>query len=182
MKKLLTLMLSLILVFSISMPICAASEPTQPAQTEQPAPLNFGDPISETSYYDEELGATVTECTYFVPDKSISTFDDKSGRGWYKNERTYYWTASDKETKTYAQGYFIWGDGAVSVSNETGGYDYFPSNSTITEEGLSSGTGKYGFVFNNFAYVTYTFKFTTQFGGKFDYSVTIRVSESGNAI
>lgn len=173
-KRLTSLTLAIVMCLAITTPVSAT-----PAIPEEPE--DYGDPVQVTTYHDEELDAQVTERIYFVPGES-STYDNKSGNGWYKNERTFDWEGRTETTTTYAKGYFVWGNGDVSVSNPSGGYDWFPSASTITDANLSSGTGKYGYVFNKFAYVTYTFKFTTQFGGNHDLTVTIRVSESGNLI
>lgn len=177
MKHLISLVLGIVMCLTLAIPAFALS--TDPVTPEEPK--DYGDPVHETTYYDEDIDAEVTERIYFVPGDSI-TYDGKSGNGWYKNEKTFHWGASTNTTTTFAKGYFVWGDGEVSVSSPSGGYDWFPSASTITKEELSSGTGKYGYVFNNFAYVTYTFKFTAEMGGSYDNSVTIRVSESGNLI
>ncbi len=50
----------------------------------------------------------------------------------------------------------------------------------IDEDG--SGTGKYGYLFNKCAYVTFSCTATNPAGMSHDLSVTIRVSESGNTI
>ncbi len=146
-------------------------------ETKLFAPTDFGDPISVTTYTDTD-GTTVTERIYFYSN-SASTLRDKSGSGWYKNEKTKNW--SDGTTTYYAQGYFVWGDGEVSVSSPSGGATDV-KGITLSNKNLSSGTGKYGYLFNNFAYVTYSFTATNVLGLSDDYSVTIRISESGNAI
>lgn len=46
----------------------------------------------------------------------------------------------------------------------------------------SSGTGQYGYIFNKYAYVTFSCTATNGAGLSQDLSVTIRVSESGNTI
>ncbi|MDE7130750.1 MAG: hypothetical protein K2O65_02990 [Lachnospiraceae bacterium] len=141
------------------------------------APTDFGSPISVTTYTDND-GSVITERIYFYSD-SASTLRDKSGSGWYKNEKTKEW--SDGTTTYYAQGYFVWGDGEVSVSSPSGGASDV-KGITLSNKNLSSGTGKYGYLFNNYAYVTYSFKATNIVGLSDNYSVTIRISESGNAI
>jgi len=70
----------------------------------------------------------------------------------------------------------------VNVTRESGGYDYFPSDRTITENKVTKGTGNYAGIFSNYAYVTYTFKFINFMNREQDLSVTVRVSESGNKI
>lgn len=82
----------------------------------------------------------------------------------------------------YAQGYFVWGNGNVSVSSPTGGASNIPSTSTKVHWETTSGTGKYAWVFNDFAYVTYDLEVTNIVGIELSFSVTIRVSESGNLI
>lgn len=184
MKRNIKRMMSIIFVVIMCLSsFASALEPTKGDFAKKDSPVAFGEPISERQYYDEELEATVTERIYFVPDVSgATTFSNKSGRGWYRNENTYHWKASDKTTTTFAEGYFIWGNGNVSVSNARGGYDYFPGGSTITEAKVTYGTGQYAGIFNKYAYVTYTFNFVTQFNGYHDCSVTMRVSENGNTI
>lgn len=140
-------------------------------------PTDFGEPVNVVTYEDED-GAIVTERIYFYSDSS-STLRDKSGSGWYKNEKTKKW--SDGTTTYYAQGFFVWGDGKVSVSNCSGGASDV-SGITISNAKVTHGTGKYGQLFNNYAYVTYSATFTNPLGIPQDLSVTIRVSESGNTI
>ena len=105
----------------------------------------------------------------------------KSGAGWYKNEKTYTWSGGTVMTY-FAQGYFVWGNGEVSVSNPYGGVSNVPSESTLVYQKLSTGTGKYAWVFNNYAYVTLDLSVVNWVGLTSDFSVTIRVSESGNTI
>lgn len=124
--------------------------------------------------------SVVIERLYFYSN-SGSTARDKSGTGWYKNEKTYKWS-SGTETTYYAQGFFTWGDGEVSVSSPTGNINNVPSSVTISNKNTSSGTGKYGYLFNNFAYVTFSCKAENQIGIVNNFSVTIRISESGNSI
>lgn len=139
------------------------------------APTDFGTPIRVTTY--EEDGSVVTERIYFCPD---SGFRSKSGSGWYKNEKTKEWS-DGSVTTYYAQGYFVWGDGEVSVSNPSGGANEV-DGITLSNKKLSYGNGQYGGIFNNYAYVTYEFTATNLIGISSNYSVTIRISESGNAI
>ena len=141
------------------------------------SPADFGEPVNVITY-EEEDGVIVTESIYFYSDSS-STLRDKSGSGWYKNEKTKKW--SDGTTTYYAQGFFVWGDGEVSVSNCSGGASEV-SGITISNAKVIHGTGKYGQLFNNYAYVTYSATFTNPLSISQELSVTIRVSESGNAI
>lgn len=150
----------------------------QAAETTPITPTDFGEPISVTTYVEED-GSTITERLYFCPDNS-SLSRDKSGAGWYKNEKTKKWT-SGETTTYYAEGYFMWGDSDVEVISPNGNASEV-SNVTLSNQSLEYGKGKYGYLFNDFAYVTYSFTTTTEFGISNDLSVTIRVSESGNAI
>lgn len=145
------------------------------ADNVPPAPTDYGDPISVTTYTEED-GTTVTERIYFYSDSKLR---DKSGSGWYKNTKTYDWTGGT--TTYYAEGYFVWGDGNVSVSNARGDASAV-SGITYSNQTVTSGTGKYGYLFNNFAYVTYSFTATSLTNFSKELSVTIRVSESGNLI
>lgn len=144
-------------------------------------PDDYGNPIQENVYFDEELGTTVTERIYFLPDQDGIKLRSKSGSGWYKNEKSFSWTGG-KITTYYAEGYFVWGNNDVSVSNARGGYDYLPSNIQNLKTDVDSGTGHYGGIFNKYAYVTYDLSFNNVIGIKSSYSVTIRISESGNLI
>lgn len=164
--------LTLVFAFSVTSALNVKAEGRM-----QMAPKDFGDPINVLTY--EEDGCTVTERLYFCPDQGLAR--GKSGSGWYKNEKTVEWKSGNESTY-YAQGYFEWGDGEVSVSSPSGNVTNVPSGITISNKDVSSGTGKYAYVFNNFAYVTFSFTETTRLSGSVDYSVTIRISESGNAI
>lgn len=148
------------------------------AEPDAPTAEDFGEPISVTTYEDAELGCTVTEKIYFLPDKNTRS---KSGSGTYRNEKTFEWTSGAVSTY-YAQGYFTWGDGKVSVTNAVGGIVDVPSQCSVSNENLKTGTGKYAYIFNDFAYVTYSCTVTSIWGLNSDLSVTIRISESGNAI
>lgn len=118
-----------------------------------------------------------------MPDENGITLYSKSGSGWYKNEKVISWTGTNgRDTTIYAQGHFEWGDEDVSVSSPSGGYDYIPSKVEVNNSKCTYGTGKYGGVFNKFAYVTYDLDLTNAVGLPVSRSVTIRVSESGNLI
>lgn len=125
----------------------------------------------------------MTEKIYFVPDKGSSgiMLFSKSGRGWYKNEKTYKWSSGTK-MKYYAQGYFTWGNRKASVSNASGGVSNVPSKVKISNRTTTSSTGQYAWIFNRYAQVDFSFTTTNQIGMKDNFSVTIRVSESGNTI
>lgn len=149
---------------------------SEPEDTVSP-PDDFGNPISVTTYVDED-GSTVTEKVYIVIDDGMTR--SKSGSGWYKNEKAEEWAGGGVSTY-YAQGFFTWGDGDVSVSNASGGISSV-SGITVSNSDTSSCTGRYGYVFNKFAYVTFSCTVTNPLGMSQDLSVTIRVSESGNTI
>ena len=188
MKRFISMILSLAIICTLSVPAFASSVipafATDISTTLPQKPENYGEPYEETTYYDEDLQATVTERSYFVPgvqEDGIVPLNDSKGSGWFKNTKEFKWT-SGKITTTYAEGYFTWEDGEVSVSQEDGGYDYLPPERKIIEESLEVGSGKYGFIFNNYVYVKYTFKFQNWLGNTEDLSVKVRVSESGNKI
>lgn len=148
-----------------------------------PEPVFYGAPVEEKTYYDEQLDATVTERIYFVPTDPDVTLRSKSGKGWYKNEKKLSWNQSmAKATTVYAKGYFVWGNGEVSISYPDGGYDAIPSNATMISSSVDHGTGRYAGVFNQYAYVTYSYVLQNVIGEVRSSSVTIRVSESGNMI
>ncbi len=176
MKKLLSAIISVCL-FSSLFTTALASDRTNPA------PEDYGDPIFETTYYDEELDATIVERTYFVPD-AITTFDNLSGRGWRKNEKEIRWNNSSANvTKYFVEAYFVWGNGKSTVSNARKGYDWLPAGYTVTRDEVVTGEGQYGFIFNHYSYATYYLSFSNNKSNlhkKLD--VTIRVSESGNNI
>ncbi len=143
------------------------------------APADYGDPISETVYEDED-GSIVTEKLYFCPTFGATARSD-SGSGWYKNEKTKEWTCGGTTTY-YAQGYFVWGNGDVSVSDPSGDTNEV-EHVIISNEEITSGTGRYAGVFNKYAYVTYSFTASSDLVGMpHDFSVTIRISQSGNQI
>ncbi len=137
---------------------------------------DFGEPISVKTY--EESGCVVIEKIYFLPDSGTR---DKSGSGTYRSEKEKRWTSGTISTY-YAQGHFKWGDGNVSVTNPAGNINNIPGDCSVSDKSVSSGTGKYGYIFNNYAYVTFSCKATSMVGMHENLSVTIRISESVNAI
>lgn len=145
-------------------------------------PKNFGEPI-EVNTYEEEDGSIVTEKIYFLPDAGSSGIMplSKSGKGWYKNEKIHKWGNGTK-MKYYAQGYFTWGNGKASVKNASGGVSNVPSKIKVSNKKTTTSTGQYAWVFNHYAQVNFSFTTTNQIGLQNDFSVTIRVSESGNMI
>lgn len=85
MKKFIKFLVVALVMFSMTV-----STTAQAAVKETSiAPKNFGEPI-EVNTYEEEDGSIVTEKIYFVPDAGSSGIMplSKSGRGWYKNEKT----------------------------------------------------------------------------------------------
>lgn len=179
MKRFVSLMLTALLILNSTNLIYATAtdDNTVPATTP---PNDFGAPIEVNTY--EQDGMTITEKIYFVADDEGEVLSRaKSGSGWYKNEKSYTWSSGTIMTY-YAQRYFVWGNGEVSVSYPTGGVNNLPSSVTIDTSQTTSGTGKYAWIFNDFAYVTYNLKVTNYIGISSSFSVTIRVSESGNLI
>lgn len=168
-KKLTTL----IMIFALILVPCVN---VHAERINTPTLEEFGDPISVKTY--EESGCVITEKIYFLPDSSTR---DKSGSGTYRNEKEKRWTNGTISTY-YAQGHFKWGDGNVSVSNAVGNINNIPGDCSVSDKSVSSGTGKYGYFFNNYAYVTFSCKTTSMVGIHENLSVTIRISESGNAI
>lgn len=175
MKKLSTLVMTVIILFTTLSPL-------QGYAAQKSEPTDYGKPV-EVKTYQEEDGSTVTEKIYFVPDTAkggISLYST-SGSGWYKNEKQQTWS-SGKVMTYYAKGYFTWGNGNVRVSLPSGSVSGVPSNVTISNRKTSSGTGKYAGVFNKYAYVTFSFSAKNFIGLTSNYSVTVRVSQSGNNI
>lgn len=84
--------------------------------------------------------------------------------------------------KYYAQGYFVWGNGDASVSYASGGVSNVPSKVKVSNRKITTSTGRYAWFFNCYAQVNFSFTTTNPIGMKEDFSVTIRVSESGNTI
>lgn len=164
----------LIVVFCGVNGVCANAKENAGNVTQ---PEDFGEPISVTTYVNDE-GNTVTEKVYAVLDDAATR--SKSGSGWYRNEKTETWS-SGKSSTYYAQGYFVWGDGEVSVSSPSGDISEV-SGITVSNKSTTYGTGRYGYVFNKYAYVTFSCTTTSIIGGSKNLSVTIRVSESGNTL
>ncbi|MBE5951323.1 MAG: hypothetical protein E7260_06965 [Lachnospiraceae bacterium] len=146
--------------------------------------IEYGEPIEEISYIDED-GCLVTECLYFVPDYgyNVKARAASSGAGWFRKTKELTWdNGLSQSTFYYAEGYFVWGDGEVSVSNYSGGWDHMASNATVSNISLEAKTGKYLGIFNNYASVTFSFTVTNVIGIERDCSVTIRISEKGRQI
>lgn len=167
----------LMFLLSISTNAKAAESPT--------APDNFGKPI-EVNVYEEDDGSIVTEKIYFVPDEDSDGLSLYSSnfKGWYKNEKEHTW-GGGTVMKYYAQGYFAWGDGKVSVSSPSGGVSNVPSSVTILNKKTNSGTGKYTDVYGvsrNFAYVNFSFIARMNVGFDKDLSVSIKINDIGEKI
>lgn len=142
-------------------------------------PENWGNPVSQRQYEDEN-GTVILEKIYFDPDEEGIYTLSTSGKGQYKNEKTFLWdNGLSPSTTIYAQGYFVWGNGNVTVSNESGGYNYMPSSANITTNNAVPGTG--GFITKN-AFVDYTLTFTNVLGTRSSYTVTIKVSANGSVV
>ena len=101
------------------------------AHAANTAPKDFGTPV-ETTTYEESDGSTVIEKIYFVPDSNNSNSFLRSSKksGWFKNEKTHTW-GSGTVMKYYAQGYFTWGDGNVTVTKGSGNVSNVPSSIKI---------------------------------------------------
>lgn len=182
MKKCISLFLALAMICALATPAFATD--VIPDNVPE-VPTDFGDPIDEITYYDENRDAWITERTFFAPDSpedAIVALNDDGGSGWFQKEYQFRWSGSGKITTAFARGYFRWGNGDVSVSNPSGGHDYFPSNLTITGQNVKTGTGRYGLIFNKYAYVTYTLGFINFINNYDAIEVTIRISQSGNNI
>ncbi len=131
-------------LFFVTALIFAMNVSTSTKALEIPvAPEDFGQPI-EVNVYEEDDGSIVTEKIYFVPDEDSDgiSLHSSSGKGWYKNEKEHTW-GSGTVMKYYAQGYFVWKDGTVSVSKPSSGVSNVPSSVTISNKKTETGTGKY---------------------------------------
>ena len=184
MRKLLAFILTLVTTSLLC--VSAVAVDGENMENSLVPPVDYGNPIQETTYFDEDLNATVTERMYFVPD-SISAYGSDVGSGWCKKEKTFTWGDRKTTTTYYAEGYFRWGDGDVSVSQPRGGYDYIPSNWYVESQDTEDGTGHYAQIFNKYAYVKYDLVIIENdsiFPGNNakSFSVTCRISESGNPI
>ena len=150
--------------------------------------------LDEKTYIED--GAEVTEVIEFLPDTSgtgevlfrldaqKTLLGASSGSGTFRNTKTYTWnkgTPQENVGTYFAEGYFVWGNGSVSVSNPKGGITGLSPYQTIKSSNLTSGTGQYGGLFNKYAYVTLDMCVTTVIQDH-NFTVTIRVSENGNQI
>lgn len=144
--------------------------------------MDFGNLVSTETYVDE-YGNIVMDRLYVYMAPGVSPASE-SGTATFTATKTIKWNGNDAhpESTYYAQGDFTWGNGDVSVTNAAGGIDYVPSLQTISNEKVATGHGKYLGIFNNYAEVTYSFTLTSAVGMSNNYSVTVRVSQSGNQI
>ena len=174
-KRVLAIILSFaMMTISMTFNVKAEEAPPVPPTLEE-----YGEPISVITYEDE-YGNRITESLYsYSPTYARSD----SGSQWFRATKEYEWAGKFNKTTYYAEGYFTWGNGEVDVQYERGGYDYIPETQTVVSEETKRGKGKYIGIFNNYASVTYTFTTTSAVGmTPASYSVTVRVSESGNQI
>lgn len=176
-KRVLATILSFaMMTISMTFNVKAEEVPPMPPTLEE-----YGEPISVTSYVDE-YGNTITERLYCYSDSPAYARSD-SGSDWFRATKEIEWAGKFNKTTYYAEGYFTWGNGDVDVEYARGGYDYIPDTQTVVSEKTERGHGKYLGIFNNYATVTYTFTTTSAVGmTPAPYSVTVRVSESGNQI
>lgn len=180
MKKIIFGCMMVLFAYLFATPITANAEEEKAKNKIQ---MDYGEPISEISYEDED-GNKVTERIYFVASDNESSGARATSSiesGWYRNEKTIEWSAGTI-TVYFAEGFFEWDGEEVSVSYPTGGYDNMPGNITVSEEVLDYGTGRYGLIFNKYAYVTFSFVTTDISGTDRNRSVTIRISQNGNNI
>lgn len=168
----------LLLMLTISIMLGALKTSAYASTYKIVHPDDFGEPISESSYIDDE-GNLVEEKIYFIPTGNCS-LRDASGEGWYKNEKKHTFSAGHVMVY-YAEGYFTWGNGNVSVTNPYATVNSVPGI-TYSNISFDYGQGQYLGFLNNYAYVSYSFTATTYAGLSHDYSVRIRVSQSGNVI
>ena len=184
MKKYVSMFLSVLMVLSLGTTAFAADISSA---TVPPEPEDYGAPIEERTYYDEELEGYVTERTYFVPDNDgIEMYSSASGSGWFKNEKSYRgWSPNpgNKATTYYAKGYFTWGNGRCDVSNWSGGYDWMPVNWSVVASGTNVTHGYGSYKDNiNYAYVTYNLKVHADYSGYKTFNVTCRISDRGDKV
>lgn len=187
MKKIIRLILATTLVLTLSVlptfSVHAAESVSVDTQAASSAEnMNFGNLINAKTYVDE-YGNTVTEQLFFYTTSDVSPASE-SGSGTFTATKTIKWKNNDRhpESTYYAQGDFTWGNGDVSVTNAKGGIDFVPSLQTISNEKTTTGHGQYWGIFNNYATVTYSFTLTSDLSMSLDYSVTVRISQSGNQI
>ena len=144
--------------------------------------------LQDCTYTEDD--AIIHERILFYPDKTNSEYyimgTSKSGAGTFKAEKEYTFTTYTNKPKMtyYAQGYFKWNSetGDVSVSNAKGGHSNNLKDIKFSNEKTNKGVSQYGYIFNNFAYVNYSFTTTNIFGATKDFEVEIRVSENGNTL
>ncbi len=175
MKHLAHVIAGIIISAVVIIPVCATE-----TENIDGILVNDGNLIEEISYYDNEFQGQVIEQTYFISDNSneiLGLFSQNKGAGWFiKTQKCMEWVSGDV-TKIYAKGHFVWNNGKVSVSDESGGYDYIDSGAFNIEERVSADIG--GIPFNKYAYVLYKLKFKTHIGIDKDFSVKLTVNASG---
>ena len=151
-----------------------------------------GIPLMTESYEDDE--AIYTERVLFIPGTGMSIMASKeaieynrqenaivtksvSGNGTYINYKTRTDKNSGLITTYYAKGYFIWGNGAVSVSNPSGGYwfNQLPKNVTIRDQSTTTSGGG---LITKYKSVTYSFTYDQKINSS-KMSVTVKVYANG---
>ena len=117
---------------------------------------------------------------YIDSNGDISVLSEKSGSGYYTKED--YAANTNNRLKMFVKAYFVWGYGDVSVSDATGWYEGLEpgATTTISNEKVTTGTGRFAGLFNKYAYAEYYFLTTNRFGAAQQNRVKITVSESGN--
>ena len=173
MKRFVSIIVGVVISVTIAIPVFATEE-------IENIPINNENLIEENNYYDEDLQGEVLEQTYFIsdnPNEGNELFSKKNESGWFiKTKKCMEWMSGDV-TKIYAKGYFTWKNGELSVSKESGGYNYIDGGAFDKDESISADVS--GLPFYKYAYVLYNLKFKTNVGFSKDFSVKLTVNANG---
>lgn len=177
MKKILSSFIVSCLIFLCTGSVFAAEElqvsPNEP-------PIDYGEPISVETYFDEELNAFVTEKSYIVPVKS-STFQRSTDKTiWHKKEKDISTNGGQSTLTIFAEGQFTYDGTTVSVDPDSvsGGYSGLGPIADDISEDITYGF-KNPIIGYDYAYVTYDFTYYSYGSTKHTYTVTAKVNRNG---
>ena len=137
--------------------------------------------VSERTYYDEDLEAEVREVITYEPVYEKSNNRNIVGSGHYTKSNTYTWM-SGEEMVYYVGADFEWNDDEdyIYAYNPISGVYNQPASIAIINTNRTISYGQYFFFFNKYVDVDFSFQSYNMIGSTKDFSISIRVSQTGS--
>ena len=174
MKRILSSLIVTCLVFLCTGIVFAADESKLSEE-----PIDYGEPISVETYYDEEVGDWVTEKSYIAWGNSSAQRGSIDNPLYHKKVKYIPLDGGVNSLEFYAEGMFTWGD-SLSVDSADGGHSKLGPLATEGEEEITDGV-KSPAIGYDYAYVTYKFRYCTSGNTWHSATVTAKVNRKGSA-